>query len=307
MGAMKKCLTSCFPKWDFRPFYLTATFWISVVQVVVFIISFTVAPQPGFTTLAANPMLGMATCNLYGMGAKWGPGVKFQFQLQRLIMPMLLHAGLFHIVPNLLFQAQLGFWLEDNMGTGKFLGLYVLSGLAGTLFGCACAPLTLSVGASGALFGLLGAHCARLFNLWSPMRDPKCHCPNPHIRFLAINLAACLGVNVLIAILAPGIIDVWAHLGGLVAGFLLGFAFLGQSKEDGAATGYEAVAGSDYSGGAATRRAARSQQDYWGPNWFGHNYRKVSVVFVVLYILALVLGLVLMKMNNVLRPPGCRN
>ena len=135
------------------------TFWIAMLQLAMFIISFVVPHGKGMNapkvTIGTPPL-----CGLFTLGAKWAPAVRFHFEVHRLVLPILLHGGAFHFIFNILFQCQLGFWLEDNMGAWRFICVYFACGLGGNLLSMVASPYSLSVGASGALFGLLG-ECAR--------------------------------------------------------------------------------------------------------------------------------------------------
>ena len=131
------------------------TFWIAMLQLAMFIISFVVPHGKGMNapkvTIGTPPL-----CGLFTLGAKWAPAVRFHFEVHRLVLPILLHGGAFHFIFNILFQCQLGFWLEDNMGAWRFICVYFACGLGGNLLSMVASPYSLSVGASGALFGLLG-------------------------------------------------------------------------------------------------------------------------------------------------------
>ncbi len=90
--------------------------------------------------------------------------------------PIFLHAGVIHIGSNLFFQCMLGFTFEKRW-TALRLGLiYLLTGVAASLLSVAASPKDVSVGASGALFGLVGADCSYLFMNWSqiPQRHQEC-------------------------------------------------------------------------------------------------------------------------------------
>jgi membrane associated rhomboid family serine protease len=75
----------------------------------------------------------------------------------RLITAAFLHYGPFHLLLNMLALYWFGSALEQRIGSGKFLLLYVVSGLAGSAGALIAAPTTPTVGASGAIFGILGA------------------------------------------------------------------------------------------------------------------------------------------------------
>jgi len=71
-------------------------------------------------------------------------------------MPMFLHGGLVHLIMNLVSQLIIGSIIEKMLSLYQTSVIYFLSGLGGTLFGCLINN-SISVGASGAIFGLCGA------------------------------------------------------------------------------------------------------------------------------------------------------
>lgn len=75
----------------------------------------------------------------------------------RLISAAFLHYGPFHLIMNMLALYWFGSLLEQRIGSGRFLALYIVSGLAGSAGALLWSPLTPTVGASGAIFGILGA------------------------------------------------------------------------------------------------------------------------------------------------------
>jgi membrane associated rhomboid family serine protease len=75
----------------------------------------------------------------------------------RLITAAFLHASLIHIGFNMLMLWWFGQALEAALGRGRFLGIYLVSALAGSAGALLLTPATLTVGASGAVFGILGA------------------------------------------------------------------------------------------------------------------------------------------------------
>jgi len=129
-------------------------------------------------------------------------------QLWRLVTPVFIHAGLVHLGVNMYSLFALGPPVERFFGTQRMLALYMLSGISGVIFSLAFTPGP-SVGASGAIFGLLGALAMflylhrRLFGQLGRMQLQQL------ILVGALNLA--YGAS------NPGI-DLWGHIGGLAAG-----------------------------------------------------------------------------------------
>lgn len=132
----------------------------------------------------------------------------------RMFTAAFLHAGIFHLALNVLALWILGSSLEPVLGRWRFIALYVLSALGGSVVSLLGMPLGgYSIGASGAVFGLFGALfvVARRFG-----RDVS-------------SVLVILGINVVIGFTVPGI-DWRAHLGGLITGALLAYAFAHAPK-----------------------------------------------------------------------------
>lgn len=138
------------------------------------------------------------------------PSLVAQGQFDRLISANFLHGGLLHLFMNGFALLALGSLLEPFIGSRRFLILYLLSAFGGALTSAAFAGDQGSVGASTALFGLLGALGTMQLRFRS--RLPVGIFPSRR------NWAVLLGINVLISLL-PGI-DGAAHLGGFVTGVL---------------------------------------------------------------------------------------
>ncbi|WP_320775508.1 rhomboid family intramembrane serine protease [Streptomyces sp. CRN 30] len=132
-------------------------------------------------------------------------------QWYRLLTSMFLHGSYIHILFNMLSLWWIGGPLEAALGRARYLALYLVSGLAGSALTYLIAePNQPSLGASGAIFGLFGATAVLLRRLNYDMR--------PVIALLAINL---------IFTFSPGFNIAWqAHIGGLVAGVVIGYAMI---------------------------------------------------------------------------------
>jgi membrane associated rhomboid family serine protease len=123
----------------------------------------------------------------------------------RVVTSAFLHEGLWHIGGNMLLLFFLGRILEPGVGTSRFVAIYLVSLLAGSVGALLFTPDALSYGASGAVFGVLGATF-----IVARGRGVDALASSVGILIL-LNLAFSFGV--------PGI-SVGAHIGGLVAGVL---------------------------------------------------------------------------------------
>jgi rhomboid protease GluP len=132
-------------------------------------------------------------------------------EVWRFITPIFLHANLGHIGVNSYSLWIVGPPVERSFGYFRFLAIYLLSGIAGVVASFLFSP-ALSLGASGAIFGLVGA----LIPLMIRNQDILANI-GQRIRSLAL----VIGVNLLFG-LAPGI-DNWGHIGGLLGGLTLGW------------------------------------------------------------------------------------
>jgi len=94
--------------------------------------------------------------SLYEKGVLWAPFVK-DGDYYRLLTAAFLHYGPLHLLMNMLALYWFGSALEQRIGSGRYLLLYVVSGLAGSAGALVVDPGIPTVGASGAIFGILGA------------------------------------------------------------------------------------------------------------------------------------------------------
>jgi len=154
------------------------------------------------------------------LGANDGRLVR-QGEVWRLVTSMFLHGSFVHLAMNAWALLQLGGLFEMLLGSRRLLLVYFASGIAGS---CASAFFThsLSVGASGAIFGLMGALIAFLLR----HRDIL----TPGAKSLLGQLVLWAGVNIALGASMPKI-DNAAHLGGCAAGMLLGFALQPRRPE----------------------------------------------------------------------------
>ncbi len=149
---------------------------------------------------------------------RWGANFKpltLGAEPWRLLTSCFVHAGFLHLAMNMGALLFIGMVLEPIMGKARLLSAYLLTGLAASLTSLWWHSISVSVGASGAIFGLYGVFIALLTtNLLE--RNLR--------RFLLLSIFTFVGYN-----LANGMkdgIDNAAHIGGLLSGLLVGYAFV---------------------------------------------------------------------------------
>lgn len=156
---------------------------------------------------------GTDAAALYRMGAKFGPAIQ-DGDWYRLVAPVLLHGGLLHLTVNNLGLLMIGPVVERLYGRLNFAVIYVVAGFWGVVASFVNSP-TLSVGASGALFGAVGALAIFLL-LNRRMLGPE-------ERRLLGTVVVLIAANLLLGQFWPGI-DQAAHVGGLIGGVAMALA-----------------------------------------------------------------------------------
>jgi membrane associated rhomboid family serine protease/Flp pilus assembly protein TadD len=146
-------------------------------------------------------------------GANFGP-FTLSGEWWRLFTYMFLHGGLMHIAFNMWCLWDLGALCESLYGRWTYAAIYVITGIAAGLASVGWNPGVLSVGASGAIFGLAGALIASFYL-------GEFSVPRVAIQGTLRSLLFFVGFNVLFGTMMSGI-DNAAHGGGLVSGLILG-------------------------------------------------------------------------------------
>ena len=166
------------------------------------------------TTIGVPPTEGLVQQpgQILSLGALI-PAMVAQGEAWRLVTSAFLHSGFVHLALNMLSLYFLGSFAEISFGRSRFLALYFISGIASGLaylyFGAFNAP---AVGASGAIFGLLGG----VFGF--AIQRGTFSTRNPVISQLLILTA----LNLFLGATIPGVSNT-AHIGGLVGGLVFGY------------------------------------------------------------------------------------
>lgn len=129
----------------------------------------------------------------------------------RLVTSMFLHGGLMHLVANMVGFMFVGVFLEPLLGSVKYFTVYMLTGILASVASIWWSDASVSVGASGAIFGLYGLFLALLLTKVFP--------PDFSKAFLS-SIVMFIGFNLLVGLF--GGVDNAAHIGGLLSGFISG-------------------------------------------------------------------------------------
>lgn len=149
------------------------------------------------------------------MGGLEASKVVDRHQVWLLVTCIWLHGGVFHLLANMLSLLVIGIRLEQDFGFVRIGLLYIISGIGGSLLSALFLQSNISVGASGALFGLLGGMLSELIINWSIYTNKVA---------AFVTLLSIIVVNLAVGILPH--VDNFAHIGGFLSGFFLGFVFL---------------------------------------------------------------------------------
>jgi membrane associated rhomboid family serine protease len=154
--------------------------------------------------LAQGSTLGQVQGSLFERGALYIHGGLDQGEWWRLITAAFLHGNLIHIALNMIVLWFVGAPVEMAIGRGRFLALYLISGLAGSAGALIFSPGAVTVGASGAIFGILGAALVLEFQ---------------RSYVLGGQALGLIVVNLVLTFAVPNI-SRGGHIGGLIGGAL---------------------------------------------------------------------------------------
>jgi membrane associated rhomboid family serine protease len=157
---------------------------------------------------------GVGGSELVDQGAIYGPAIA-DGEWYRLVTGAFLHAGLIHILFNMYLLWIVGGALERYAGTARFLAVYFSALLWGSAGAVVMSPDSRTVGASGAVFGLMAA----LFLLER----------QKGIALLGGSVGALLAINLVFTFVFPGV-SIGGHVGGILGGLAAGFVLSGYGR-----------------------------------------------------------------------------
>lgn len=154
-------------------------------------------------TLYYKGALFVSNVFLPGQGLAYG-------EWWRILTATFLHANLLHLGMNMLVLYLLGIAVEQALGTGRFLMVYVASGIAGSAGAILFSPNAPTVGASGAIYGVMGSLLVLEYLATGSLAGQA-------MAFIVVNLAITFAI--------PGI-SIGGHLGGLAGGIVATYALV---------------------------------------------------------------------------------
>jgi len=190
----------------------------SVVTQVLLVINLVVFAAMALEGVAMNPN----SRQLIEWGANFGP-YTMGGQPWRLLTSMFLHIGLLHILFNMWFLWNLGEWCESLFGHWTFAAVYFISGIGASVASVWWRPVGVSAGASGAIFGIVGALVASHYL-------GEFSAPLFAVRARLRNMLFFAGYGLIMGTFS-GRTDNAAHIGGLVTGLVFGALIARVSPE----------------------------------------------------------------------------
>ena len=153
--------------------------------------------------------------NLTKWGIKLSERIMQGQEMYRLVTPIFLHGGLLHLGTNMISLQRVGGDVEKLFGSGRYLVTYVAAGVAGNVLSAMKSPNP-SLGASGAVFGIVGAYFVFLNrNDWLL---------GSYGQSMTNAITQTIAMNIFLGAMNP-VIDNWSHLGGVLGGAAMAYFF----------------------------------------------------------------------------------
>ncbi|SFV52037.1 FIG056164: rhomboid family serine protease [hydrothermal vent metagenome] len=180
------------------------TYTIIAINLVFYIISI----------LHTGEIVDIPARGLVDLGAIFGPQVVLGGDWWRLVTAMFLHGGMTHILMNMFSLYIIGRPIEINFSPMHYITIYLITGILGGLTSIYFHPVTVAIGASGAIFGIFGALAGELLVFRENL--------GRNGQAILKDFGIIIGINILIGLSIPNI-DMSAHAGGLLSGLVGGF------------------------------------------------------------------------------------
>lgn len=195
----------------FVPVPSTANSIVIAFTILVYVITWIMTQRAAAAAMQSAPSLGgIMTSVLVRMGAK-SPLILISGQWWRLVTAIFLHAGLIHIGFNLWCLFDVGPMVEDLFCSSKYIVLYLVTGVFGYIVSLWWQPMGISIGASGAIMGLIGVLIGASYHLGAQGKD------------LRRQLWRWVIYIAIFGLLPMFSVDNAAHFGGFIAGLIIGY------------------------------------------------------------------------------------
>jgi rhomboid protease GluP len=162
----------------------------------------------------SGEVIDIPSKELVDLGGIFGPAVVVGGEWWRLVSAIFLHGSMTHLLMNMFSLYIVGRPTELYFSTKEYLILYFTTAILGGLVSISIHPLSVSIGASGAIFGIFGALSGYLF----AFRDRL----GKQAHQLMKEFGVIIGINLVLGLSIPNI-DMGAHIGGLISGIIGGF------------------------------------------------------------------------------------
>lgn len=196
---------------------------ICVLQILVLV--FTVEDD-GMAPVSVNSMYGPYPTTLVRWGAKDAALIHFRGEWWRLFSPIMLHAGVIHLVSNVIIQLRVGGYLNLVFGNKAWLLIYILSGVYGNMLSCVILTDSIGVGSSGALLGILTAWIVWIVFRWKKIPENNRSQRNCQLLMVTGAVVATLAMSF------SDLVDYAAHFGGASQGLLWGIIVLSKELDN---------------------------------------------------------------------------
>ncbi|KAL7517394.1 hypothetical protein ACHAWX_002319 [Stephanocyclus meneghinianus] len=179
-------------------------------------------------------MIGPSAETLIRMGAKQTSLIVNRGEWYRLFSPMVLHAGLIHYFLNMTALWFIGKAVEQCHGFAAAAIIFIIPAVGGTIMSAIFLPEYISVGASGGIFGLIGACIADICINWSLLFSKHVNSSDEGTRFRHMKVLMWLLFDIVLNCLVglTPFVDNFTHLGGMIYGFLCGLSTIERLSTD---------------------------------------------------------------------------
>ena len=167
-----------------------------------------------FSAFSSQSIIDIDIDVLKNLGAIYGPVVVSHEEWWRLITAMFLHVSMTHLLMNMFSLYLIGKVVEQYFDTKSYLSIYFVSGILGGLVSMLIHPAYVLAGASGGIFGIFGA----MAGFFMAHREEL----EGQTKTFMKDFGMIIGINLLIGLFIPEV-DVSAHVGGLIVGFVGGY------------------------------------------------------------------------------------